>query len=87
MVTDRTAVLIVRAWAEPDAPSSLRASARYTSAVGVGAWHTIKFADPDAIAEFVRAWLAEVEAGASSREEPETTAEDNWLNDGGANAG
>ncbi|MCK9487710.1 MAG: hypothetical protein M0R73_13635 [Dehalococcoidia bacterium] len=65
MVTDRTAVLILRAWAEPHGPSTLRASARYSTAAGRNAWRALNLHGPEAIAAFVHGWLLEVEADAA----------------------
>lgn len=75
MGNERTAVLMIRAWAGPSPPAPLRVSIRYTSEVGRGAWHTVNLADADAVARFVGAWLLEIETSTSHAELP-TPAED-----------
>lgn len=60
MDTERTAVLILRAWAEAR-PSGLRVSIRHTSAVGNGLWRTVHLSDAKATERFVSTWLRELE--------------------------
>ncbi len=63
MATERTAVLILRAWSVSQ-PSGLRASIRHTSAAGTGLWHTVHLADSRAVERFISTWLREMdEAG------------------------
>ncbi len=62
MATERTAVLIIRAWVEPHPSSPLRANIRSTTDVAAGFESTLNLADADAVAQVVRTWLREVEA-------------------------
>lgn len=64
MVEEQTAVLIVRAWVEPHSPSPLRATIRYTTDVSTGFESTVNLSDADAVEQFVRTWLRDVEASA-----------------------
>ncbi len=64
MLEERTAVLIIRAWVEPHPASPLRANIRCTTDVSVGFESTLNLTDADAVAQFVRTWLRDVEAHA-----------------------
>jgi len=57
MATERTAVLIVRAWAEDHPSTALRVSIRFTPIVGRSSWETRNLTDAGEVAEFVRSWL------------------------------
>lgn len=62
MVEEWTAVLIIRAWAEPHRSSPLRVTIRRTTDISTGFEGTVNFTDADAVTQFVRAWLRDVEA-------------------------
>ena len=64
MPSDRTALLIIRAWIEDGSPGPLRAQVRLTADVSKGFEATFTLADPDAIGATVQAWLADLVAEA-----------------------
>lgn len=64
MVEEQTAVLIIRAWVEPHPSSPLRANIRCTTDISTGFESTLNLSDADAVAQFVRTWLRDVEASA-----------------------
>ncbi len=66
MASDRTALLIIRAWMEEGSPEPLRAQIRLTSDVSSGFERTLTLAQADEVCATVKAWLAEVLAGASA---------------------
>ena len=59
MVTDGTAILIIRAWSDAHTATPLVVRILHTSAVGVEPWHTLTLTDADAVTHFVQVWLAE----------------------------
>ena len=61
MVIDRTALLIIRAWAEHDSPEPLRADIRLTTDVSTGFQRSLTLARPEAITAAVDAWLHEIQ--------------------------
>jgi hypothetical protein len=61
MPEERTAVLIIRAWVEPHPTAPLRATIRWTTDVSAGL-NTQTFADAEAVTQFVRSWLSDIEA-------------------------
>ena len=60
MSSDRTGLLIIRAWIEEGSDEPLRASVRHTTDVSVGIEHAAPLTDADATADMVRLWLREV---------------------------
>lgn len=64
MAEAHTALLIIRAWVEPHPLAPLRAYVRWTTDVSAGLERPRSFADTDAVLQFVRDWLADVEAQA-----------------------
>jgi hypothetical protein len=64
MPSDRTALLIIRAWIEEGSAEPLRAQVRLTADVASGFEATSTLADADAICAMVRAWLADLSAEA-----------------------
>ena len=64
MPSDRTALLIIRAWIEEGSAEPLRAQVRLTADVASGFEATFTLADPDAICATVQAWLADLVADA-----------------------
>ncbi len=62
MVSDQTALLIIRAWAQQDSPEPLRANIRLTTDVSIGFQRSLTLARPDAIKAAVDAWLHEIQA-------------------------
>ena len=63
MASDRTALLIIRAWTEEGSSEPLRAHIRLTSDVSSGIDRTLTLAQADAVCATVREWLAEVLSG------------------------
>lgn len=84
MVTERVAVLMIRAWVEPRLPSGMRISVRYTGEVGQQAWHTVNLVSGDDVARLLGAWLEGIESTAPPPAPPATPAEDAWLDEGDA---
>lgn len=66
MPEERTAVLIIRAWLEPHPSLPLRASIHWTTDVAGGFRSTLNLMDAEAVSEFVRSWLHEVEVAEST---------------------
>ncbi|MCK9486590.1 MAG: hypothetical protein M0R73_07795 [Dehalococcoidia bacterium] len=73
MATERTAVLILRAWTEARPTGRLRVSLRHTSTAGAGIWRTAHLADAQATEHFVSAWLHEIETGTTGSHRPPTS--------------
>ena len=65
MTGNRTGILIIRAWAEGGSPAGLRASIRRTTDVSAGFHDSTSVTDTDAVAEIVRLWLRDFQAGGS----------------------
>jgi len=61
MLSDRTALLIIRAWTEQDSPEPLRANIRLTTDVTTGFQRSLTLARPDGIKAEVDAWLHEIQ--------------------------
>ena len=66
MRTDNTALLTIRAYVEPMSTSPLRAEVRLTTDVSIGIQLTVSLADPERVAQLVRAWLDDVLARPAS---------------------
>jgi len=62
MASERTAVLIIRAWVEPHPAAPLRANIRRTTDLTGGFQSTLNLTDSDVIAGIVQEWLREVQA-------------------------
>lgn len=60
MASDRTGVLIIRAWIEDGSSEPLRAQIRIISDVSAGIERTLTLSRPEAVCATVREWLAEV---------------------------
>ena len=60
MSSDRTGLLIIRAWIEEGSEEPLRASVRLTTDLAVGIERSVTLTDADATADMVRLWLREV---------------------------
>jgi hypothetical protein len=61
-MTNRTALLIIRARFEAHPSSWLRADVRWTTDVAGGLARPVHLADPEAVTDFVRDWLHDLEA-------------------------
>lgn len=66
MASDRTALLIIRAWTEEGSSDPLRAQIRFTKDVSCGFERTLTLAQADAVCATVREWLAEIVADAEA---------------------
>ncbi|PKN82598.1 MAG: hypothetical protein CVU47_02450 [Chloroflexi bacterium HGW-Chloroflexi-9] len=62
MESERTAVLIIRAWVEPHPAAPLRANIRRTTDVAGGFQSTLNVTESDVIAGIVQQWLRDVQA-------------------------
>jgi hypothetical protein len=62
MASERTAVLIIRAWVEPHPAAPLRANIRRTTDVAGGFQSSLNLTNSDVIAGIVQQWLLEVQA-------------------------
>ena len=60
MRTNPTALLIIRAWAEPGSSKPLRAHVRLTTNVSSGMTSELTLADAEAVGDTVKAWLSDV---------------------------
>ena len=60
MSTDRTGLLIIRAWIEEGSSEPLRAQVRVCTDVATGIEHTLTTARADAVCAAVREWLDEM---------------------------
>lgn len=60
VASDRTGLLIIRAWLEPGSEQPLRAHVRVTSDVANGFERTETFSSSGDVANAVSTWLAEV---------------------------
>ena len=58
--TDKTALLIIRAWVEKGSPEPLRADVRVTTDVSAGIERHLTLAHAEEVGATVQAWLAEV---------------------------
>jgi hypothetical protein len=61
MLDDKTALLIIRAWAEEGSLEPLRANLRLTTDVSAGFQRTLTLARTEAIEAAVHAWLQEIQ--------------------------
>jgi hypothetical protein len=57
MPTERTGLLVIRAYLERGSSSPLRAEIRLTSDVSMGIERTVNLVDPEVAVQVVRAWL------------------------------
>ncbi len=67
-MTDRVALLIIRARFEAHPSAWLRADVRWTTDVAGELAQPVHLADPEAVTDFVRAWLRDLEAEARAAE-------------------
>ncbi|MCA1693534.1 MAG: hypothetical protein LC749_01710 [Actinobacteria bacterium] len=58
--SDRTGLLIIRAWTEPGSSEPLRAQVRLTTDVPAGFQHTLTVSRAEAVCDAVRVWLADI---------------------------
>lgn len=72
MTTERTGLLIIRAWTEAGSCKPLRAQIRVSSDVGAGFDRTLTVARAEEVVAVVQEWLAEIvqNAGIPTSEEP-----------------
>jgi hypothetical protein len=57
MPSQRTGLLIIRAWLEPGSSEPLRAHIRVTSDISAGIERTVALAESDTVMELVDEWL------------------------------
>jgi hypothetical protein len=57
MSSQRTGLLIIRAWLEPGSSEPLRAHIRITSDISTGIERTVALAESDTVMELVDDWL------------------------------
>ena len=57
MTSDRTALLLIRAWVEQGSSSPLRADVRQTADVSAGFERSSTLTDAEGVTDIVRAWL------------------------------
>ena len=74
MDTDRTGLLIIRAWLEHGSVEPLRARVRLTTDVSAGFEQELAFADVHAVSVAVEAWLEDLLAGGATPAEKKTGA-------------
>jgi len=74
MESERTAVLIIRAWVEPHPHAPLRANVRRTTDVGGGFQSTLNVTDSDVIAGIVQQWLRDVQTAGGGNASTEVIA-------------
>jgi len=60
MVTDRTGLLIIRAWIEEGSSEPLRAHIRISDDVAEGFRRTLTLSRPEAVCAEVKEWLAQI---------------------------
>ena len=60
MESDRTGLLIIRAWIEAESSEPLRAQIRLSTDVSAGFQRTLTFSRAEDVSAAVREWLAEV---------------------------
>jgi len=60
METDRTGLLIIRAWVEEGSSEPLRAEVRISTDVSAGFERTLNLARADAVCATVEEWLREI---------------------------
>jgi hypothetical protein len=58
--TDRTGLLIIRAWTEEGSSEPLRAQLRVSTDVSAGFERTLMLAQPEAVCATVQEWLADI---------------------------
>jgi len=61
MATERTALLIIRAWHESDSALPLRATIRFTGDITTGFQPGVSFSDAAGVLEVVRTWLHDMD--------------------------
>jgi hypothetical protein len=66
--TDKTGLLIIRAWVEEGSSKPLRADVRATTDVSAGFDRTVTLARPEEVGATVQEWLAEVLGDRGPRE-------------------
>lgn len=62
VTTSRIGLLLIRAWAEPESSSPLRAHIRCTTDVTQGLEQGLTVAEEEAVVAAVQAWLSEIRA-------------------------
>ena len=60
MSSDRTGLLIIRAWIEEGSSEPLRAQVRLSTDVSTGFERTLTLARPEAVCDTVQEWLADI---------------------------
>ena len=63
MASDRTGVLIIRAWVEGGSSEPLRAQIRITNDVSSGVERSLTLTKPELVCATVMEWLAEIVEG------------------------
>jgi hypothetical protein len=72
VATDRTGVLIIRAWIEEGSSEPLHAQVRLSTDVSTGLERSLTLARPEAVCAMVREWLATISS--DSERATETSA-------------
>ena len=60
MPSDRTGLMIIRAWTEPGSTEPLRAQLRLTTDVSAGIERTLILSQSEAVCAAVNEWLADI---------------------------
>jgi len=63
MASDRTGLLIIRAWVEEGASEPLRVQVRVVTDVATGAERTLTLVRPERVCAAVEEWLADILTG------------------------
>jgi hypothetical protein len=61
--TERTGLLIIRAWTEPGSSEPLRVQVRLSTDVSAGFARTLTLAGAEAVCATVQEWLADIQRG------------------------
>ncbi len=72
MASDRSGLLIIRAWTEPGSSETLRAHVRLTTDVSAGFERTLTFSQSETVCATVQEWLANFLADAPGSTSDET---------------
>ncbi len=64
MASDRTGLLIIRAWIEEGSSEPLRAQIRLTGDVSIGFERELTLVRPEEVCDAVREWLADISSDA-----------------------
>ena len=60
MASDRTGLLVIRAWVEEGSSQPLRAQLRFSGDVSAGFERTLTLARPEEVGATVQEWLADI---------------------------